>query len=772
MISRVRLLRNVGQFDSVDAGAAIQLARFVLVHAENGRGKTTLAAILRSLALGDPTPINERRRLASLSPPHIVLDCSIEDGPVIFQNGAWNHPFPEMAIFDDRFVDENVYSGLTVAASHRQNLHEVVIGAEGVALNRQLQALVRRIEAHNSDLRTLAAEIPAALRGPFSVDEFCDLVVPEDIDEQIRFGERELAAAQEQDSIRNYPLLDEIELPEFNLVTIVRTLELDLAGLEAAAARSVQQHFAQLGAGGEAWVADGMRRIPTSSQNGELCPFCAQALENSEILSHYRAYFGREYANLRQNISRTLSDFTNHHTRDVPVRLERTLRMTSERLQFWSRFCEVRPVGFDPEPIIREWQASRDGIITALETKRNAPLDRVPLQEVVMESISRFDSLRTELGAFNVELQHANERISTVKRSVQAGNANAVRAKLERYVAMRRRGAPEVEVRCAAYIAARRAKRVTEESRDNAQERLDLYRAAAFPRCQHALNHYLNRFGAGFRIQGVSAIDNRGGPACNYNLIINNAAVPVDGGTIGTGEPAFKNTLSSGDRNTLAMSFFLSSIDPDPDVPNPQLARKVVAVDDPVSSFDDHRIFTTVQELRRLGTRVRQLIILSHDRKFLCKVWQGIDQANSTAIRIERSANGSTIVPWDVSDDCVTEHDRNHCLLRSYLRNPAGHDRRQVASALRPMLEGFLRVARPQEFPPLPRILHRFLRDCQDRVDTPQEILDARDTRELREIVEYADLFHHETNPAWETIVISDGELQQFVTRVLDFATR
>jgi wobble nucleotide-excising tRNase len=44
---RISLLRNVGQFDSVNAGAQIPLSRFSLIYAENGRGKTTLAAILR-----------------------------------------------------------------------------------------------------------------------------------------------------------------------------------------------------------------------------------------------------------------------------------------------------------------------------------------------------------------------------------------------------------------------------------------------------------------------------------------------------------------------------------------------------------------------------------------------------------------------------------------------------------------------------------------------------------------------------------------------------
>lgn len=63
-----QLLRNIGLFDSLSAGGNIPLSRHSLIYAENGREKTTLAAIMRSLATGDPLPISERRRLAAQHP--------------------------------------------------------------------------------------------------------------------------------------------------------------------------------------------------------------------------------------------------------------------------------------------------------------------------------------------------------------------------------------------------------------------------------------------------------------------------------------------------------------------------------------------------------------------------------------------------------------------------------------------------------------------------------------------------------------------------------
>jgi len=152
VITRIQLLRNIGQFDSVSAGATIPLACLTLVYSENGRGKTTLAAILRSLATGDPVPIAERRRLTAQHPPHVVLECSGGPPPALFENNAWNRTYAGVLVFDDLFIDQNVHSGLAVQVHHRHNLHDLILGARAVALSGQLQDLVARIEDHNMGL--------------------------------------------------------------------------------------------------------------------------------------------------------------------------------------------------------------------------------------------------------------------------------------------------------------------------------------------------------------------------------------------------------------------------------------------------------------------------------------------------------------------------------------------------------------------------------------------------------------------------------------------
>ncbi len=764
MINRIQLLRNVGQFDSVNGAANIALSQLTLIHAENGRGKTTLAAILRSLGTGDAIPIAERRRLAAVNPPHVVLDCAGGPPAAMFQNNAWNRRLDNIVVFDDLFVDQNVCSGMAVDPEHRQNLHELILGTQGVALNRQLQEYVAKIEQHNMALRTKGAAIPASERGSLSVDDFCALTAQDDIDAAIQGAERNLAAVREQEPIRTTPLFEQISLSAFDIAETDAVLGRDLPNLEAAAAQRVQQHLAALGQGGEAWVSDGMRRIPAGQVRP--CPFCAQNLEASPVIAHYRAYFSDAYAELKSAVVDALTAVNRLHGGDVPASFERVVRVCGERRQFWARFCDVPEVALDTAEIARSWQAAREAVTAAMQAKQAAPLEHMNLSVEANAAIAAFETHRQAVAALNQDLQQANGRIRVVKEQAAGGNLTALTADVARLKAVKARHTPATAALCQAYLDEKAAKTVTATERDRARTALEQHRTTIFPAYQRAINEYLRRFNAGFRLDSVAPANTRAGSTCNYNIVINNSSVAVSGAPPAAGEPSFRSTLSSGDRNTLALAFFFASLDQDPAL----LANRIVVIDDPISSLDDQRALTTVQEIRWLSGRVAQVIVLSHNKSFLCRIWEHAPTNDRAALEVSRDGTGSTIRAWDVNQDCITEHDRRHSLLRDYLVSNTPNNW-EVARSIRPHLESFLRVACPEYFPPS-ALLGRFCGLCQQRVSTPQPILDVDDLRELRDLTEYANRFHHNPNPARETVDINGNELVGYVRRTLEFARR
>src|SRR3546814_15244474 len=58
----------------------------------------------------------------------------------------------------------------------------------------------------NAELRVRGAAIPAEARGTIAVDAFCDLAPRDDLDAAIETAERNLAAAGQQDAVREAQL--------------------------------------------------------------------------------------------------------------------------------------------------------------------------------------------------------------------------------------------------------------------------------------------------------------------------------------------------------------------------------------------------------------------------------------------------------------------------------------------------------------------------------------------------------------------------------------
>lgn len=759
-IERFQLLRNVGQFDSVNAGAQIALTPLTLVYAENGRGKTTLAAIMRSLSTGDPALIEDRHRLGATNRPHIVL--SVGGAQIVYQNGAWGQSLPRVAVFDDAFVAANVCSGIEIETSHRQNLHELILGAQGVALNAELQQHVTAIEQHNRELRTKEAAIPAAQRAGMTVDAFCALPADDDIDARIQDAERNLSAAQAADTIRQRDTFLPLSLPGFDLAAVGGVLARTLPDVQAETAARVREHLRQLGRGGEAWIGEGMSRIAGEGHDANTCPFCAQDLAGSPLIHHYEVYFSEAYNGLKSAITQIGQGIAADHGGEIQAAFERAVRVAVQNREFWRGFMDVPGFDVDTAAILRNWTAAREAVLTVLRAKAAAPLEAMTLPPEAIAAVEIFARDAQAVADVSATLTSCNRQIALVKEQAAAANVAVLTADLARLQAVKARHSAPLNAACDAYVAQKEAKAESERQRNAARAALDQYRTTIFPAYEQAINDYLGRFNAGFRLGAVGSVNTRAGSSASYNVVINNVSV----GLTANGGPSFRTTLSAGDRNTLALAFFFASLEQDPN-----LADKIVVIDDPMTSLDEHRSLTTVEEVRGLVGRVRQVIVLSHSKPFLCAMWEGADTQTRSALRINRNGAGSTLAAWDVHQDCITEHDRRHALVSGYIQAANAANERAVAQALRPILEAYLRVAYPIEFPP-GTMLGPFIGVARQRLGQPGQIMATADIDELDRLRNYANRFHHDSNPAWQTAAINDQELTGFSERTLRFTSR
>src|SRR4051812_36935887 len=99
MLQKFVKISRVGKFSDYSASGDMQLRRANLIFGENGRGKSTLAAIMRSLQTGEGNHILERVTLNRVGTPevHLILESNKQ---ARFKDGKWDCSPAAIEIFD------------------------------------------------------------------------------------------------------------------------------------------------------------------------------------------------------------------------------------------------------------------------------------------------------------------------------------------------------------------------------------------------------------------------------------------------------------------------------------------------------------------------------------------------------------------------------------------------------------------------------------------------------------------------------------------------
>ncbi len=399
MLTKLEYVQNIGRFETVKHDPELTFNKLGLVFSENGQGKTTLCSIVRSLTTGDPTLILERHRLSAKTPSKVVLE--VDGSEAVFDGAAWLSGGPEVLIFDDHFVETNIYSGLNVTPGNRQNLHELVIGEEGVKLNRKVKDLTKSIADLQKALREQERAIPANILGGLPIDDFCNLPLPDDLGEQLLGAKKSVLLLREAKGVKKTEAFEALGLPGLGIESIEETLQAALPELESTALDAVTAHFKSLdNSQAEAWVSEGMELSTDRSS----CPFCGQDLSGSTLLTHYQVYFSEAYATHKSRIADTKSSVLEKLGGDRLARFQRKIQLSKDRYDFWSRFFSLPAFDIDSDKLANCWTAVRDGLVKVLDKKATAPLEPQALNAAVREAVEEYSDLAKEVHSTNTAL--------------------------------------------------------------------------------------------------------------------------------------------------------------------------------------------------------------------------------------------------------------------------------------------------------------------------------------------------------------------------------
>ena len=147
MLKRIQSIKRIGLFNDAE-GSKYPLGANALIYADNGRGKSTLSAVLHSLATGDASVLEHRKTLDGTGDMSatLMLDSGVQAS--FTESAGWSHTRPEFAVFDTAFIDRNVHSGGEITPRHRESLLSFALGADAVSAQQAVDAAAASVAEH------------------------------------------------------------------------------------------------------------------------------------------------------------------------------------------------------------------------------------------------------------------------------------------------------------------------------------------------------------------------------------------------------------------------------------------------------------------------------------------------------------------------------------------------------------------------------------------------------------------------------------------------
>ncbi len=619
---------------------AADFNRLNLIYGENGSGKTTLSLILRSLR-GDDDLLLKKRSFDHSVPQEIEVATDGMPLPqYVFSDEKWNRHLSGIEVFDVHFINENIYTGLEIQNTHKKNLFEVILGQQGIRLKAEIQTIKERIQKGNKLTRETTRLIEAAIENAYTAREFAEMKPEPDIESKIEEKEQEIAAARHHQDILQKSFLGEIPAlqPGIDLAEAASVLALSIDHISEKYLDQFSKHKAGLGMGAhsEDWIKQGYEAIHDDS-----CPFCQRPFDDTVgIVEAYRQYFNENYKRLISDIARLNAELKNFNPEARLLEIENIITSNLTLIDFWKNYLG-RP------PALQSLLGEKERLLDAFEQLKECFQKKTanPVQAQDAAPLTVFKNILAEINqtiaGFNAGIVSFNSNISLMK-DTEGPDIPDLELELERLQSLKKKEDPEVAEWCKNLLIYEDALETLKKMKDDKQAQLDHFKTAVFDQHLAAINRYLKAFAPYLELRQLTSvyIGSSTEPSVKFALRIKGQELLQKDDPE---RPSIKFSMSEGDKNALALSFFLASLELDP-----QLSEKIIVFDDPVSHFDEKRRTTMLSYLMHFGQKARQLFLLTHDLA-VADAFKKMAGKNSLAVsqfRLEEMGGTAVISGW------------------------------------------------------------------------------------------------------------------------------
>lgn len=679
MLKRISTIQNIGRFKACSPGSA-QFEKITLIFGRNTYGKSTLADLLSSLETGVVDFLTIRRTIPDDKQPQEAILSFLADGQQkettlhlsLPASDGWKPALPgglQLHVFDDGFLHKNVFAGRLLTRSTKERFSAFVLGAQGVA---KAQDIADKNKQKGDATRERNKLLKAALSNIDDLDGFIKLSPTESVNvisEKIAALRRDYETLNKQRTnaarIQTRKELNALNWEgDFHdalqcLNNILQTsLQTHHEGARQRVTEHIQKNFTDT-KNAESWIRQGV-----TQSNGEYCQFCGQPFsdEARHLMEVYRQSFDTSYQEHERRIKQEFAATRSLLTKDRTSAITRAIETNNSALVSYSELED------DKQYLLLKEQVSlliRDLYLALDEWKQHQVLFNEQLDAVITQKLASPHTAYNKLQAdmltkidgqikdlvdqYNASAAQLNIIFLAFKASAQDD------ALVQRLAAIEREGKAEARKhkrlelanQCAEYLAldstatqlGTEIARLDEELRKEQSVFLEQFFAR--------MNTYFKIFGsADFQLE--KGYDDSGHKPVYY-LKVKFHGVDVS-------ERNLEQVFSESDRRALALAIFWASLSglSEADKPN-----AIIVLDDPVTSFDNHRITAVHQEIVTLADAVRQVILLSHfEHGVSCFLNTYRHNKKIKLLSIERDGNFSKIQVSDIEHFIKTEHEK------------------------------------------------------------------------------------------------------------------
>lgn len=685
MITEITTIKGLGRFKDQDDPVALGATTLVFGH--NSRGKSTIASIISSYRDGAIARIKSRARADANA---LVKLHSDPGGNAVMNGEFWTATSPNILVFDDDFVESNVSSGYGVSFEHQTNLNSLILGETGKVLSKNFEDLGSLSKDLQGRLQDLENQIDSmATTIGFTGDQLLAAKnIDYDADEHNRV-KRTLQLVASKQQILSRPALSEMQSFPKDLDDWSQVLRKSLGSIGSKDIVDIHAHVGRLGSRAEEWIESGQGFLNSS----DTCPFCGQLLSNSSLISSYQSYYNQEVRQLVKTVTKEISEIKSVYDANLQT-LTKTGQTNAIGWEFWrSRLeldsalpdCqELETLGDDARRLSSDLVRQKTSAAGAIEN---------------LSSVAEFRGFSAVVGdinsfieQYNECVRHFNRLIAQQKESlVDSDSSELKKIDGEHKLAMLA-VQHETQERISAFESLQCEKNDCEAKRKAAKRSLAEYQKTRYPEFQRSINDQLTRMGVEWTL-GDFAPKNaarRTGAAYAISLGLDSNLITVGANA---GDQGLGSVLSRGDRWTLAFAFFLGSIE------SMDLSSHVIVIDDPVTSLDDNRVRYTIELLQKLSTRCRQLIVLSHDPRFLAKLADRLGLSSVTGLEVAKVGHGNSCIrSWDIGEFESLEYAAQSKIVAEAIATGVCKSKQEVGNAIRNVLEHYLRLAYYETF--------------------------------------------------------------------------